>query len=538
MTTVHAAVAEVLAGHGQALFGVLGDANMQYVADFINGGGSYIGAIDERGAVMMAIGYARRLHRVGVVTVTHGPGLTNTLTSLVEAVRSRTPLVLLTGDTPPVPDYVQLLDVGAAVAPTGAHYRRVVAAETVADELSAALRRAQADRLPVVLDIPFHLLSREVILPRRPGPIPERQAVRPDPDALDEALGIIASASRPVVLAGRGAALCDAREPLLALAHALGAPVATTLLGRDLFRGDPCDLGVLGTVSHDIAIETVGASDCVIAFGAGLNQYTTAHGWLADGRAVVHVDDDQGRLDRYTPVTAGIVGDAAVVARAMTEQLEAAGHSPSGFRSPALADRLAARDPRADFTDASTTEFLDARTAMIELDEILPADRVIVSDVGRYVIAPWKYLHVPEPLSFTHTAAFGSIGLGIAAGVGASAADRTRPTVVIAGDGGAMMGLIEFTTAVREKLPLVVIVVNDRCYGAEWAQMEKYGIDPALSLIPWPSFETMASAFGGHGLTVRTAGDLKRIPDLIAEGKLPLMVDLHIDPAVVIGDIR
>lgn len=538
MTTVHVAVADALTTHGETLFGVLGDANLQYVADFIGAGGSYVGAVDERGAVLMAIGYARRLDRVGVVTVTHGPGLTNTLTSVVEAARSRTPIVLLTGQTPPTPDYVQYLDIGAVVTATGARYRRVVNGEIVVDEIGAALRTAQADRGPVVLDIAFELLAQNVTLPRPAKPTPPRQAVQPDPEALDEALGVVVSASRPVILAGRGAALSGARKPLLALAEALGAPVATTLLGRDLFRGDRWDLGVLGTVSHDLAIETVAASDCVIAFGAGLNQFTTSHGWLSNGRALVHVDDDPGRIERYAQVTARVVGDAATTARAMLEQLADAEHRPSGFRSEALAEKLAARDPRRDFTDASTADHIDARTAMIELDAILPEDRVVVSDVGRYVIAPWKYVHVPDPMSFTHTAAFGSIGLGIAVGVGAAVADRSRPTVVIAGDGGAMMGLVEFTTAVRERLPLVVVVVNDECYGAEWAQMQKYGIDPRLSLFSWPSFEAAAQAFGGHGLTARTAGDLKRIPEAIAEGRLPLIVDLRIDPALEIGDIR
>lgn len=539
MTLVHHAVAAALLdSETTTMFGVLGDANMLYVHDFVEGGGRYLSAADERAAVMMAIGAAQLSGTVGAATVTHGPGLTNAFTSLVEAVRGRVPLVLLTGETPPVHDYVQAIDMPTVVNATGAVYRRVLDPDHAYHDVCQAIRTARASRLPVVLDVPYRLLWATSDRSGRPALAPERQAVAPGADAMDAALGIIASAARPVVLAGRGAASPGARTALLRLADRLGAPLATSLMGRDLFKGETWDLGVVGTVSHDIATQTVGSSDCVVAFGASLNKYTSSHGWLQDGRAVIHVDIDPERVAAHATATAGIVGDVEMVADAMTEALESIDHTPSGFRSQALADRLAARDPRADFKDSSGGGHVDARTAMIRLDEVLPADRLVVTDVGRFVIAPWRYLHVDHPMDFTHTANFGSIGLGLASAAGAAATRPDRVTVAVVGDGGLMMCLAEIATLVRHALPVVVVVVNDTCYGAEWAQLKKFGVDPGMSLFDWPSFEEVARSMGAHALTVRDESEIDAVADHVARGDLPLVVDLRIDPAVEVGDVR
>ena len=536
-TELHDAVSEVLHANGvERVFGVLGDANMLYVADFIESGGRYIGGVDERGAVQMADAYARISARVGVATVTHGPGLTNALTSVVEAVRARTPLVVLTGDTPEVRDYIQHIEIASIVGPTGARYRKVRRAEHVVDEVMLAFAQASALNRPVVLDIPYALLRKEVVV--RVGARPQRAVVQPDADAIDAALGVVASAKRPLVLGGRGAALSGARDDLVAFARAIGAPLGTSLLGRDMFRGEPFDLGVIGTVAHDVAAETVAAADCIVAFGAGLNDHTTASRSVTDGRAIVHVDIDLARIGRHAPVDAAVIGDARLVARVMTDKLRDAGITPSTFCSPALRARLAGRDPGSDFVDASTDNTLDPRTAMIALNRAFPADRLVVTDIGRFVLAPWRYLHVSHPLDFIHTGNFGSIGLGIAAAVGVAAADPSRPTLGIVGDGGAMMGLVEFTTAVRHRLPLVIAVVDDGCYGAEWDRLGEFGADPKHSLIEWPEFAEVARALGGHGLVARRVEDLDAVGEHVRSGRLPLLVDIKTDPAVQIGSVR
>ncbi|RZL68782.1 MAG: thiamine pyrophosphate-binding protein [Rhodococcus sp. (in: high G+C Gram-positive bacteria)] len=303
---VHAAVASALRDNGvDTLFGLLGDANMRYITDFIEiEGGRYIGGVDERGVVMMAQGYARVGNRLGVASITHGPAVTNALTSLTEAARSRTPIVVLTGDTPAVRGYIQHIDLPALVAPTGALYQRMHNPSEVFDSIAIATRTAMVARRPVLLDLPIDMLAADIEPGRSRVRSTPPHTTAPGEDALDHALGVIASARRPVVLAGRGAVLAEARKELLLLADALGGPVATTLLARDFFRGEPFDLGVIGTVAQLPAAEILAESDCVIAFGASLNRYTAAEGSAFDSKSVVHVDTDPAAFDAFTAVDA------------------------------------------------------------------------------------------------------------------------------------------------------------------------------------------------------------------------------------------
>jgi len=219
----------------------------------------------------------------------------------------------------------------------------------------------------------------------------------------------------------------------------------------------------------------------------------------------------------------------------MTEQLRAIDHRPSAFRSDDMARRIGDYEPRAGFTDAGCDTQLDIRSAMMRLDELLPRDRVVVTDVGRFVGAPRSFLHVQHPLDFAHSAAFGSIGLGTAMAVGAAAAHPNRLTVAVAGDGGAMMGIVEFSTAARHRLPLTMVVVNDGGYGAEWTKLSAYGVDPRHALIAWPDLADVGRALGGYGVTVRTLADLALVADHVADAKVPLLVDIRVDAAVDIG---
>lgn len=536
---VHTAVASVLRDAGvDTVFGLMGDANMRFLVDFVDSeGGRFVSAVDEGGAVSMADGYSRVGGRVGVASVTHGPGMANTVTALTEAVRARSTVVVLTGDTAARPDHLQRFDLRAAAGLAGADYHRVLRAEDAAGDVRAALRQVLASRTPLVLDVPVDLHGSEVEKPRAVRCGWEGQAFGPDEDALDQALGIIATARRPVVLAGRGAALAQARQQLLELAELVGAPLATTLLGKDFFRGHPFNLGVAGSLGSEVATRTILAADCVIAFGAGLNRYTTAEGSLLADKAVVQVDVDPARLGPPELVDAGVLGDAGATARSMVEKLRSAGHTAGSFRGDALAAELAAYDPSGEFVDQSDEATLDLRTALVRLDELLPADRTVVTDTGRFVYAPWRYLHVPEPAAFVHTLNFASIGLGIATAVGAAAAAPERLTVAVVGDGGGMMGMVELVTAVRSGLPVLVVVCNDGAYGMEHRMLEAAGVDPGHSLLWWPDFSAVAKALGADGVTVRGVDGLEAAVKSLERPLLaPFVIDIKANPAVDVSE--
>lgn len=528
----HEAIARALADQGVThIFGVLGDANLYMMDSFQRAaGGRYLSTSNEAGAVLAANGFARTAGGLGVATVTHGPALTNTVTALVESVRDRTPLLVIAGDTA-VADRDNLQNVAQreVVLASGAGFEHLRAPNTLAEDVATAIRRALLERRPVVLNVPIDFQWQDVEYQPVPSRVVPAQAVRPDPAALDEALGIIASARRPIVLAGRGAGTAAGRTALLRLAERIGAPVATTLRGKDLFRGHAFDLGICGTLASPVALDTINRSDCVIAFGASLNKWTTAEDSLLQKKRVVHVDIDRDSIDRWGMADAGVVGDAAATADAIVDMLDAAEVSATGFASPELAEQLAAYDGA--FTDCSTDSAVDVRTALKRIDAAFPADRTLVHDGGRWIFNSFTMLHVPEPEAYIHTVNFGSIGLGMGNALGAAFGKPDRPVLLITGDGGFMLGgLAEFSSAVRHKVDLVVVVLNDGAYGAEYIQFRNKNMDPAISTFDWPDFGPVATALGGEGFTVRNLADLDTALAAIPDRTRPMLIDIKVDP--------
>jgi acetolactate synthase-1/2/3 large subunit len=537
---VYQAIAAALRDLGvTTLFGLMGDANVLYVAEYRElPDTAFVNSVIEGGAVSMADGYARFSGKVGVVSVTHGPALANTLTALIEAVRARTPLVLITGDTPgQVRDHFQVLDINAFASLAGAGYVQVREASECVEDVALAFHLAASQHRAVVLNIPVDFLTAEVSYSRPPIRARNEAGFGPadDSDELDAALGVIASARRPLIIGGRGAAGETAKREILRLGDLTGAALGTSLLGKDLFDGHPFSVGIVGTLGHSLSVDIAAQSDCVIAFGASLNKYTTNEGTLFDGRRVIQCDISPDRLARYGPADIQLLGDAAVVAKALADRLEESGIRNTGFRTDSLRAAIAAIGGHDDFVARNALGKVDMRSAMVALDAVLPDDRIVVTDSGRFIYAPWRYLHVPKAGDFAHTISFGSIGLGLGTAIGAAFAQPMRTVVLVVGDGGGMMTIAELQTACRYGLKLIMVVLNDGCYGAEYTKLQSFNLDPAHALLEWPSFAEVAAALGAESHTVSTLGELEDLAVLTEAPKRPVLVDVRCDPAVDIA---
>ena len=534
----HDAVAQALVDHGvDTVFGVLGDGNL-FIGENLQRQHdvNLVGATHEANAVCMAEGWAKATGRLGVATVTHGPGLTNTITALVEGVKNETPMLLVAGDTPVENEqHLQNLDQHALVVATGAGFQPVRNVETIAEDVSTAVRRAHAERRPIVVNVPLNIEWDEVDYEPRPTLNSPPVRLAPDPDQLESALGIIASSARPVILAGRGAVLSGAREVLIELGDALGAPLATSLLGTGFFSDQPFNLGIHGTLSHEVAGETLAMADCLIVFGASLNFFTTDYQSLLAGKRVVHVNLDPTHIDRHATVAAGVVGDATVVAEAMIALLKEAEHQPSSFRTADLEKKLQEFDLSDSYEDKSYDGAVDPRTLTRQLDAGLPQDRQVVVDAGRFMLDALT-MSVPNPRDLVTSHGFGAIGLGMSTAIGAAVAHRTRPTVLCIGDGGYMMGgLTELSTAVHLGLDLIVIVYNDGSYGAEHIQLVTKGMEPAASLHEWPDFCAVAESMGCDTAKITSLDDIDAALEVVKNRQpgRPVLIEASTDPDVV-----
>jgi acetolactate synthase I/II/III large subunit len=531
----HQAIARCLRAHGLGvIFGVMGDGNLYIVNSFCREHGKYISFANEAGAVVAAGAYAQVTGGIGVATVTHGPGLTNTVTALVESVKARTPLLLIAGDTAVADSqHLQNVDQRAVVTSTGAGFEQVRLPDSVAVDVATAIRRVRTERRPVVLNVPVDFQWSEVEFQPAEITSPSSPAIVPDAEALDAAVGFIASARRPVIVAGRGACDPASRDCLLKLADRIGAPVATTLRAKDLFRGYRHNLGICGTLSHQVAAEAIAASDCILVFGARMHKFTTMDGGLLPPHKVVHVSEDPSVVNPSVTSRLGVIGNPALVADSFAEMLDTLGTAPSGYATEDLEARLSQLTEREEFGPPGTAD-VEINAALRLIDRAFPRDRTLLIDGGRVLRYAYTHLHVESPQRYVHTFNSGSIGLGLGSALGAAVAAPGHPVLLACGDGSFMIdGLAEFNTAVRHRLDLVVVVLNDGSYGAEYAQFQRRDMDPALSIFDWPDLAPVATALGGQGFTVRSQAELEAALAAIAQRDRPVLIDIKLNPAKI-----
>ncbi|WP_326522883.1 thiamine pyrophosphate-binding protein [Sphingomonas sp.] len=530
---VYQALAHALADNGaRTLFGVIGDANLMLVDSFVREvGGRYVAAAHEAGAAMMAIGFGGSGAGLGVCTVTHGPGLANSLTALIEGVKSTMPMVMLCGDTAVLDrDSNQNIAQRELVLATGAGFEQLRDATTVAVDVATAIRRALAERRPIVVNAPIDLQAYETEYAPAPYRAPQMASVPLDGRDIDDAVGVIAAARRPIVLVGRGARDAHSLAAICRLAERIDAPLATTLKAKDAFVGHPYNLGIFGSLSATPALDAISDSDCVLAFGASLNRFTTIDGALLRGKRTVQINREPGEPGRLWRPDVPIVGEPSAVADRLVHWLDVAEIAGSGWRSEALAAAIAAYRPD-NPSAGDSAGAIDIVEALRFLDSALPASRMLVTDAGRFVGQAWRHIAVPGPDGFLPAGGFGCVGLGMAQAIGAAMARPDLTTVLAVGDGGFMMGgLAEFNTAVRHGINLVVVLCNDGGYGAEHVQFRDRGMDPALSLFDWPDLSQLARALGGDAVTVAGRDDLARAASAIAARERPLVIELRLDP--------
>jgi thiamine pyrophosphate-dependent acetolactate synthase large subunit-like protein len=524
-TTVAEAVGATLAGLGaDHVFGVVGSGNFHVTNALVAHGVRFVATRHEGGAATAADAYARVSGRAALVSVHQGCGLTNAMTGIAEAAKSRTPMVVLAAE----PAAAALrsnfrVDQDALARAVGAVSDRIHRPDTAVADAARAWRLAVDERRTVVLNLPLDVQAA----PAEVSPAPPVPAVH-RPRAADEAVAalaeLLARAERPVFIAGRGA--LDARAELSGLASACGALLATSAVARGLFAGDPWGLDVSGGFATPLAAELIGAADVVVAWGASLNMWTTRHGALVgDAATVVQVDLDPAALGAHHRVDLGIVGDVRSTARALRPVPR------SGYRTDAVRARIAAEGRWRDvpYDDEGDATHIDPRTASIALDDLLPAERVVAIDSGNFMGYPSMFLSVPDHRGFCFTQAFQSIGLGLASALGAALAAPHRLPVAACGDGGFLMSIAELDTVRRLGLGMLIVVYNDDAYGAEVHHFGPGGHPLTTVTFPETDLAAIACGHGCAAVTVRQPADLAAVREW-ADGPrdVPMVVDLKV----------
>lgn len=538
---LHRTLADLFVAEEVAVvFGLLGDGNMLWMTSMAEQPGvTVVHARHENAAVAMATAYAEASGRVGVCSVTCGPGITQIPTSLTLAVRRRTPVVVLAGDVPRGVDYhLQSFDPGPLVAATGARHIPLRDASTAHADVQAAFVSARYDRRPAVLTVPYDVQEQlcdntKAYRPVTTLPGVTEQVMCPDAGAVEQVRRVMADSQRPLILVGKGGLMPDCRATLVSIAEHTGALLATTLSAKGAFDGCDFDVGIAGGYSPSHLRSLMQQSDCVLAVGASLSHYTTLGGALFPDATVIQVDRQPAAYNEGAAVPDLLVrGDASTTSSLLLEALRSTSSPREGRRTAHVRSAIEAGGHGPDYELETGT--LDPRIFFAGVNEVLPKDWFVVTGAGHFSNFAIEFLrgYSPEDQLFT-SPGFGAIGQGIGAAVGVSLARPAQKVVLVEGDGSLLMNIQELETVARGQLDICIMVLNDGAYGAEVHKLRSYGISEAESIFGRPDFAAIARGFGIDG--IRVDGDHPDVSvalDQFASRRGPLVVDVHISRTV------
>jgi thiamine pyrophosphate-dependent acetolactate synthase large subunit-like protein len=502
-----------IAEQTDTVFALLGDGNMHWASAMTGRGVQFIYTRHEHCAVSMAMAWARVTGRIGIASVTCGPGLTQTITALPAAVRARIPLVLFAGEAPIGSGwYNQMLEQRPLVEACGARYFQIHQTRRTAQVIRDAFLHARNTSEPVVIGVPLdlqeqalgHAFAVEPSLALMRAP----QRLAPDPAALAQAAELIAAARRPILLAGRGALAAGAVQACRALADRLGALLATTLPVRGLFHDHPYSLNVGGGFASEVARECFGKADLVIAVGARLASHASDSGRLHPQAKVLHIDlaprtISEGRLAAHY----ALQGDALAAVEALEQLLASHGHVPvEHWRTEALARDIAQR-PWDSAAFPAKPGYHDPRDVVSALDKVLPRDVLMVNSSG-HCSAFATHMLGRRAEDFLTIREFGAIGNGTSYAIGAAVARPDQRIALIDGDGSFLMHVQELETAVRHGLTPLMIVLNDEAYGSEIHKLRHDGLPDTGAVFGASRIASIAAGFGLHARRIDRLEDL------------------------------
>jgi len=476
----------------------------------------------EQGATHMADGYARASGKVGVAIATSGPGATNMVTGIATAMMDSVPIVCITGQVGSRligSDAFQETDITGITLPVTKHNYLVTRADEVASVVREAFLVAQSGRPgPVLIDITKDAQQSSCEYDwdaAAPGSHVVRKLAEPPAASLLEALELIRSAKRPLVLAGHGLLLANATDEFRAFVDATGVPVAMTLLGIGcLPAAHPRNLGMMGMHGEAWVNTAIQEADLLIALGMRFDDRVTGNlKTYAQTARKIHVDIDSAEIGKNVPVDVGIVADVKDVLRAWTPALAPLEVDEWSAHIRELKGDSAVRDIQSLPDDGH----LYAAHVINDIWRTTHGDAVVVTDVGQHQMWEAQYYHHTAPRTLITSGGLGTMGFALPAAIGAKFACPDAEVWVIAGDGGFQMTMPELATIVQENIKINIAIINNGYLGMvrQWQEFfydRRYAATPLLS----PDFAIIASAYGIQAHTVKTRKDV-----------VPAGADLH-----------
>jgi len=497
----------------------------------------------EQGATHAAEGYARSTGKPGVVLVTSGPGATNAVTGIVDALMDSIPLIVITGQVPTHligTDAFQECDTVGITRSCTKHNYLVKEVRDLPRILHEAFHIATTGRPgPVVIDIPkdVQFASGPYVGPAKAAPIHDyHPRVEGDPRKIAEACALIAGAKRPIFYTGGGVinAGRGASASLRELARLTGAPVTSTLMGLGAFPADdPAWLGMVGMHGTFEANHAMHDCDVMVAIGARFDDRVTGRlDAFSPGSKKIHIDIDPSSIGKVVRADVGILGDAGKVLDALIAAWKRERPAPDARRLEPWWKQIATWRARDCLRYRPSDTIIKPQYAIERLYALTrDRDAYITTEVGQHQMWAAQYYRFQQPHRWMTSGGLGTMGYGLPAAVGVQIAHPKSLVIDIAGDASVQMTMQEMSTAIQYDLPIKIFILNNEWMGMvrQWQQLlhgERYSHSYSASL---PDFVKLAEAFGAVGLRASTPAELDDKIEEMIDTPRPVIFDCRVE---------
>ena len=489
------------------VFGIPGEENLDVMDALLDSSIHFITVRHEQGAAFMADVYGRLTERAGVCLATLGPGATNLITGVADANMDHAPLVAIAGQAGTNrlhKESHQVLDLTNLFEPVTKYSASLLDPDIIPEVVRKAFKLAQSEKTGAAfIEFPENIAELEVDLDL----LPVTQHFDPEPPAekVAEAAALISAAQHPMILAGNGVVRSGASAQLAEFAEKLNIPVANTFMAKGVIPfKHRCALGSAGLQANDYVSCGFDQADVIICVGYDLVEYHPYLWHPSRDRRIIHIDHSPAETDGHYPVAVGVVGDikhSLDRIAGLTTPHQGAHVRPLRER---LVEEMAQHRDDLDFPVKPQKIIWDLRTAL-DLEDI------VVCDVGAHKMWMARMFRCEHPNTCIISNGFASMGIAVPGAIAAKLVYPQRHVVAVTGDAGFMMNSQEIETAIRCKLPIVILIWNDSSYGLiEWKQMNQF---QRISNVRFnnPDFVAYAESFGARGYRVERTADLPAI---------------------------
>ncbi|MBS1890857.1 MAG: biosynthetic-type acetolactate synthase large subunit [Actinobacteria bacterium] len=520
------------------VFGIPGGANLPMYDAVVDADFRHVQTRHEQGAGHAAEGYAKASGRVGVAFATSGPGATNLITAIADAMLDSVPTVFITGQVKTEligTDGFQEADILGATLPFVKHSFQVTDARQIPEYVHEAFHVASTGRPgPVLLDVPSDLFSTDIEYTPRTEPV-ELPGYKPSTEGNIKQIRIaakaLANARRPIFYTGGGVVSANASEELRELVASDQFPVTSTLMGLGAFPASSDRflgmLGMHGTYTANMAMDR---ADLIVAIGARFDDRITGKlDEFAPHAKIIHIDIDPAEISKNVGAHIPIVGDVKQVLPKLTREYRAL-QTDSGRLEAWWTQLRSWLQDHPLYYDPSTDGTIKPQSMVETLHKVTNGEAIVASDVGQHQMWAAQYYGFDQPRKWINSGGLGTMGFGLPAAIGAKVACPDELVTCISGDGSLIMNIQELATCVDENIPVKVFLMNNGYMGMvrQWQQLFWDRRYSAVEMGGSPDWVKLAEAFGATGLRVEDPADLEETMRAAIEADGPALVDIRV----------